>query len=173
LAVSLTLVSEFPLSYYSGMLPGAVSKLYKNEDIMVWLEPVTNWCNGQWIQKKVSKILASENKIITEDGTVIDYDVLAINVGSKTKDTLSAKGVWEHGLTTRPINDLLPKIEKKENELKAKNIVPKVVICGAGASGTELSMAFKARWSKFFGKDIEVILVGPYDTPLQGTFKTT
>ena len=77
--------------------------------------------------------------------------MLAINVGSKTKDTLNCKGVWEHGLTTRPINDLLPKIEKKEQELKEKGIVPTVVICGAGAAGTELSLAFKARWSKFFG----------------------
>jgi NADH dehydrogenase FAD-containing subunit len=45
----------------------------------------------------------------------------------------------------------LPKIEKKENDLKALGIVPRVVICGAGAAGVELSFAFKARWSKFFG----------------------
>lgn len=75
---------------------------------------------------------------------------MALNIGSKTKDTNQVKGVWEHSLTTRPINDLLPKIEKKEQELKKKGIVPTVVICGSGAAGTELSFAFKARWSKFF-----------------------
>ena len=49
LNVDLTLVSESELSYYSGMLPGAVSQLYKNEDIMVWLEPLAKWCNANWI----------------------------------------------------------------------------------------------------------------------------
>ena len=64
-------------------------------------------------------------------------------MGSKTRDTGNVKGVWEHALTTRPINDLLPKIEKKEQELKAKGITPVVAVCGSGAAGTELSFAFK------------------------------
>lgn len=117
LPVSLTLVSEHALSYYSGMLPGTISKLYKNEDIMVWLEPVAKWCKAEWIQKRVEKISGNENKIYFEGGGSIDYDVLSINVGSKTKDTDTAKGAWEHGLTTRPINDLLPKIEVWEKRL--------------------------------------------------------
>jgi pyruvate/2-oxoglutarate dehydrogenase complex dihydrolipoamide dehydrogenase (E3) component len=45
----------------------------------------------------------------------------------------------------------LPKIVDKENDLKEKGIIPEVVIVGAGAAGTELSFAFKARWSQFFG----------------------
>jgi NADH dehydrogenase FAD-containing subunit len=49
-----------------------------------------------------------------ENGETIDYDVLAVNVGSKTKDTGNVKGVWDHALTTRPINDLIPKVSKKE-----------------------------------------------------------
>lgn len=66
----------------------------------------------------MEKIEGNQNKIHFEGGGSIDYDVLALNIGSKTKDTNQAKGVWEHSLTTRPINDLLPKIEKKEQELK-------------------------------------------------------
>ena len=49
LNVDLTLVSDTEKSYYSGMLPGAVSKLYKNEDIMISLEPLAKWCNANWI----------------------------------------------------------------------------------------------------------------------------
>jgi len=64
-------------------------------------------------------------------------------VGSKTKDTGNIKGVWEHSLTTRPISELLPKIIKKESELKAKGIIPVVAVCGAGAAGSELCMTFK------------------------------
>ena len=54
--IDLTLVSETPVSYYSGMLPGAVAGLYKNEDIMVQLEPLVAWSNASWIQKRVVKI---------------------------------------------------------------------------------------------------------------------
>ena len=97
---------------------------------------------------------------------MVEYDFLAVNVGSKTKDTGSMKGVWDHALTTRPINELLPKIVKKENELKEKGVVPVVVVCGGGASGTELSFGFKARWSKFFGQEIKTILVGTDEMPV-------
>ena len=69
--------------------------------------------------------------------------MLSINIGSKTKDTGNIKGVWEHSLTTRPINDLLPKVINKENQLLEAGITPVVAICGAGAAGTELSYAFK------------------------------
>lgn len=62
--------------------------------------------------------MGDKNQIKLENGDLIDYDVLALNVGSKTKDTGNVKGVWEHGLTTRPINDLIPKVQKREKELK-------------------------------------------------------
>jgi NADH dehydrogenase FAD-containing subunit len=44
--------------------------------------------------------------------------------------------------------------------------VPKVVIIGAGAAGTELSLAFKVRWSKFFEADIDLTLIGSHEAPL-------
>ena len=78
------------------------------------------------------------------------------------------KGVWEHSLTTRPINDLLPKIEKKEQELQKAGQLPTVVVCGSGAAGTELAFAFKARWSKLFGKEIKVTLIGTSERPVPG-----
>jgi len=75
-------------------------------------------------------------------------------------------GVWDHALTTRPINDLLPKIKHKEKELKAKGIIPKVVVVGGGAAGTELSLAFKARWTKYFGEEVAVTILCSQDGPL-------
>jgi selenide, water dikinase len=45
----LTLVSEAPMSYYSGMLPGASSRLYRDEQIMIMMEPLAKWCNADFI----------------------------------------------------------------------------------------------------------------------------
>ena len=47
--VELTLVTESPLSYYSGMLPGTVSKLYEEDDIKIHLEPLAKWCKANYI----------------------------------------------------------------------------------------------------------------------------
>lgn len=98
-----------------------------------------------------------------ENGDRLSYDVLALNVGSKTKDVLEVKGVWDHAMTTRPINDLLPKVTAKEKLMQQQGVTPEVVVCGAGAAGTELSFAFKARWSKLFNTDISVKLIASRD----------
>lgn len=165
--IKLTIVSERDISYYSGMLPGTVSKLYKDDDLVVHLEPLAAWCQAEFIHKRVEKIQGSENKIHLEGGDVVDYDVLVLNVGSKTKDTLNVKGVWEHALTTRPINDMIEKVIEREQEFIDKNIIPDVVLCGAGAAGTELSFAFKRRWSQVFQTDIKVKLLAAQDEPVQ------
>ena len=59
-------------------------------------------------------MIASENKLQLASGAEVPYDVLVLNVGSRTRDANAVKGIWEHGLTTRPINDLIGKIQRKE-----------------------------------------------------------
>lgn len=49
-----------------------------------------------------------------EDGTSVSYDALGINMGSRTRGANEVKGVWDYSLTTRPINELLGKIERRE-----------------------------------------------------------
>ena len=140
------------------------------------LAPVAHWCNADYIEKRVMKIVASENKIVLNDDSVVEYDILALNLGSKTKGTTGkalVEGVWEHSLTTRPINDLLPKIIDKENKLLEDKIIPDVVIVGGGAAGTELAFAFKARWTKVFGQDIKVQLLTHGDHVLSGSNEST
>lgn len=81
--------------------------------------------------------------VILEDGAQVHYDVLVLNVGSKTRGAREVKGVDEYSLTTRPINDLLNKIATKEQHLVTEDITPTIVVCGAGSAGTELSFGFK------------------------------
>ena len=53
----------------------------------------------------------------------------------------------EYALTTRPIDELIPKIIKTENSLVERGIIPNVLVVGGGAAGVELSLGFKKRWS--------------------------
>jgi NADH dehydrogenase FAD-containing subunit len=74
------------------------------------MEPLAKWCKADFIQATVKAIHANDNKILLEDGTTVEYDVLALNVGSRTRGANEIKGVWDFSLTTRPINLLLSKI---------------------------------------------------------------
>lgn len=64
----MTLVTESAVSFYSGMLPGTVSKLYTDEDLKVHLKPLAEWCNADYIEQRVVKISGDENKIYFENG---------------------------------------------------------------------------------------------------------
>lgn len=155
----LTMVCEGDRSFYSGMLPGSSANIYKPKEIQVELKPLAKWWNAEFIEQRVEKIIGDENRIELDNGESVEYDVLAINVGSKTKSTFDTPGVLEHSLTTRPINDLLGKIENKEKELLDNNITPKLLVWGAGCAGVELSFGFKNRWKEVFGKDIDTTIL--------------
>eukprot|EP00347_Sterkiella_histriomuscorum_P018476 403345372 len=160
-SAKLTVVTEAPNAYYSGMLPGAVSGLYTDDQIQIQIKPLAQWCNADYIEERVHNIKASENKINFESGGNMDYDLLAINVGSRTRGANETPGVKEYSLSTRPINDLLSKIQKREKELIESKTIPEVVVCGSGAAGVEMAFGFKKRWSKLFNKEIKVAIVCP------------
>ena len=64
--------------------------------------------------KRVTRVEGNKNLVHLEDGTTVEYDVLALDVGSRTRGTYTMPGVQDKSLTTRPINELLPKIEQIE-----------------------------------------------------------
>ena len=107
------------------------------------------------------------------DGSHIEYDVLVVNVGSRTKSTDSVKGIWEHSLSTRPINFLLSNIVAKEEWLVKNFIIPELVVCGSGAAGVELAFGYKERWSKLFGCDVKVTIVSSSESILKGSHPET
>jgi|LauGreDrversion4_2_1035121.scaffolds.fasta_scaffold506937_1 NADH dehydrogenase FAD-containing subunit len=126
---------------------------------MVHLEPLADWCSADYLEKRVTKIDAVKNTIHFEDGGELAYDVLGVNIGSRTRGVNDIPGVFSNSLTTRPINDLLGKIEAKEKFLLEQGITPTIAVCGSGAAGIELSFAFKNRWSRTFKKNVKTYLL--------------
>ena len=68
------------------------------------MAPLAKWCKAEYVEKRLKKVHANENRLEFEDGTFLEYDVLALNVGSKTRGADEVNGVYEFSLTTRPIN---------------------------------------------------------------------
>ena len=48
-----TLISDYPFAYYSGMLPGCVANLYTVDEISMDLVALCGWCKINWIQGKM------------------------------------------------------------------------------------------------------------------------
>ena len=165
-SIDITLISDSPISHYSGMLPSILSSLYSEEDYIIHLDVLARWGNCEYIQSSVIKIIGAENMILLENGQQIYYDVLCINIGSRWNQKNQIPGVLEYSLITRPIRNLLTRIIDKENEFRKNEVVTEVIICGGGAAGTELSFSFKARWSQLFNKDITVRLLCSRDGPI-------
>ena len=92
-------------------------ELYKDDDIQIQLKPLAEWCRAEYVEERVHAIKANDKTIHFESGGSTNYDLLAVNVGSRTRGTNITPGVKEHSLQTRPINDLLGKIELREAEL--------------------------------------------------------
>ncbi len=56
-AVNLTLVTDAPTAFFSGMVPGAISNFYTNDDITIYLEPLAKWSHAKYIEQKVTRII--------------------------------------------------------------------------------------------------------------------
>ena len=132
------------------MLPGCIAKLYNDPDLIVHFQPIAFWAGASYTQSAVKKIEANKNTVHLEDGSSLVYDILSINIGSKSKER-DVPGVNEYALKTRPINKLLPQITVKEIEMKEKGIIPDLAVCGEGIDGVEMVFGFKARWEAYFG----------------------
>jgi NADH dehydrogenase FAD-containing subunit len=85
-----------------------------------------------------------------------------VNIGSRTKGTNTIPGVKEYTILTRPISELLNKIEIEETNLKQiKNINTgeyiRISIVGGGAAAVELATNIYCRWSKYWNVKVVII----------------
>ncbi|GMH55168.1 hypothetical protein TrLO_g5823 [Triparma laevis f. longispina] len=151
---SVTLIDPSPTPSYSGMVPGCVSNLYTQDQTKVQLEALARWAGVKYIKSSVVSISSDSNSFTLADSTICKFDVASLDIGSTTRGVKGATkipGVAEFAIPTRPINELVSKIEAAETHMKTTNTFPEnIVIVGAGPAGIELAFAMRARWSKAF-----------------------
>ncbi|KAL7506845.1 hypothetical protein ACHAXN_004070 [Cyclotella atomus] len=167
--VHVTLIDIQSNASYSGMVPGCVANLYTFDQVQIDLEALAQWAGTEFICGKVvgmtlplaDELSSSSQKLIQvevtnchkEAVTTIDipFDVVSIDIGSTTRDFETVPGASAHCISTRPISDLIRKIELEEIKLKEKLSKNRaldhieVVVVGGGAAGIELSLAMRAR----------------------------
>eukprot|EP00804_Cyclotella_cryptica_P004811 CCRYP_004899-RB/>CCRYP_004899-RB protein AED:0.18 eAED:0.18 QI:151/0.8/0.83/1/0.8/0.83/6/2248/608 len=172
--IHVTLIDLQSSASYSGMVPGCVAKLYTLDQVQIDLHSLASWAGTEFIQGKVvgmtlpapheetsnkQKLVHVEIKDANSDNCDVvttkdvPFDVVSIDIGSTTRDFTTVPGASQYCISTRPISDLVRRIEIEEDRLIERlstdglsNCETKVVVVGGGAAGIELSLAMRARW---------------------------
>eukprot|EP01083_Nonionella_stella_P054623 144186_1 len=147
--IQLTLVSDFELAFYSGMVPGCVAGLYEPSQLSLPLPDLCEWTGWNFVKGTVSRIDAESRQLEFADAREpVKYDVLCVDVGSRTLG-IDLPGVRDHALATRPLSSLVERLRVFEERLKGNKSV-RLVVVGGGAAGVEMSMCMQARMADKF-----------------------
>jgi selenide,water dikinase len=145
------------------MIPGVICKQYTLSDVMLDNAKLCKFANTSLRLGRAESIDWTTSEITCIDTTIestffkskiipdltefkkftIPFDYLVIDVGSISKSVDDIKGVKEYTITTRPIAQMIYKLDNFEaNSTKTKI---DVVIVGAGAAGVELCFTVRQR----------------------------
>lgn len=80
--VALTVVSPHALAPYSGMVPGWLGGTYRFDEIVIDFVPLCAAAGARWIDAELESLEDGQQTLRLNDGQVLPYDVLSLNVGS-------------------------------------------------------------------------------------------
>lgn len=141
--IALTLVTPSPRLLYTGMVPGHIAGHYGLDDIAIDLESLARRAGAELKLTRASLVSPVDREVACEDGTVVSYDALSLDVGASPAIG-EARGVARHAVIVRPLeravqgwDEVLARATRGE--------VRSVTVVGAGAGGIELALAMAWR----------------------------
>ncbi|ETO07740.1 selenide, water dikinase [Reticulomyxa filosa] len=174
--IELILVSDYESAFYSGLCPAGVAEMCEEKDFSIEFCICNSYCvqgvylralikialficillncskalGWEFIQCQVTKIEASKQKITGQTSDkkqlTIKYDLLCVDIGSRNVGH-ALPGVQEYSVGTRPLKQLLQKIDSKLSQcledINKQSII--IVTVGGGVAGCELTMCMLAR----------------------------
>jgi selenide,water dikinase len=180
---TITVVDANSESVYCGSIPENIVGTNRNKTSTTaaaeWKIDLQELCtahnrhnnNIRFVQGKVtdidftSKVVQLETSTSTTATTNIPYDMISIDIGSKSKSIREIPGAYENVIPTRPMKLLMEKLQEIEKNFgndgvaETKNKVPAatddqptqprplhVAVVGGGASGIELALSIVGRW---------------------------
>lgn len=129
--LSITLVSAEPWLVYSGALPQYIAGFYQWQQTSVNLEKLCTRYGTGFINARVISVSPDDKSIELSTGEMLTYDILVINVGSRTPAISHLPNVYP----VKPMSKLLSLRDKLE-----EGTTRKLLIAGGGAAGTEFAL---------------------------------
>ncbi|MDB9465662.1 FAD-dependent oxidoreductase [Dolichospermum circinale] len=144
LGVNLILITPDKYTPYSGMLPGYIAGFYKYTEWLIDLQKLCRFAGAKLYLKKVIGLDLKNNQVLCDQGSVIDFDLLSIDIGS-TPEKLSVSGAVEYAIAAKPVAQFLEHWHKlRENVVINSQKTLNIAIVGGGAGGVELALSMQA-----------------------------
>ncbi|MEJ2085444.1 MAG: FAD-dependent oxidoreductase [Acidobacteriota bacterium] len=139
-------VVDKPIAIYSGMVPGYVAGQYRADELEIDVPALCRHAGVDVIVETVEKIDAHRQLIHVAGHEPLSYDFASLNIGS-TVAGLDTPGIRAHAIPTRPISDLVSRVDSLVSQAAARPGQDpfRVIVVGGGAGGIELAFTFRER----------------------------
>ena len=150
--VEVTLVSDRPELWYSGMTPEWLGGVYRQGDVTVPLAPICDAAGVRFVQARAVGLDRGARTVHLADGASEPYDLVAFGVGAvnpghdEADGAVRAKPLWR----IERLGEFLDEPADARRQL---------VVVGGGAAGTECALNVTARC----GRRLAVVVVEPGD----------
>lgn len=151
------LVSPNRHQYYSGMLPSWMAGHYQLDECRIDLQPLfaklqraVGDGRAQWRMQKVVAMDADAQSVQLDDGSVLGYDALSLDVGSGVHmpEIDECSGVSQSALgilPAKPLEVFFQEWQRWCAVVRDGQTPQRIAVLGGGAAGVELAMAAKYR----------------------------
>ena len=142
--VALTVVSPSTMAPYSGMVPGWLAGTYSYADICIDFATLARAADARWVDGEVVDINAEQRSLRLNNGSMLNFDVLSLNVGSTL---MPPQSLAAQVLSLRPLGRLQQAWEELIAQQRDASHAPihQVTAVGGGAAGFESLLAVLAR----------------------------
>src|SRR3984893_17975768 len=161
----LTLVVDWPIAVYSGMVPGFVAGQYTRDDLEIDVRPLALRGGGPCVVAAATGVDVGAPRVLLDGRPPIAYDTVSFDVGS-TIAGLEIPGAREHAIPTRPIGEFVRRVDPILIAARERSTF-RMIVVGAGAGGVEVAFALTARLRDEPGRRVDVLLLeaGPRVLP--------
>jgi selenide,water dikinase len=168
----LTLITRDDQTPYSGMIPGYLAGRYARDVCHIDLGRLCRFAGARFYHEAATAIDLEAQLVQCADRPAVAYDLLSIDVGSAPGKGAIESGP-EHAIPIKPIDGFLDRWQRVEADL-TENAPERfrLLIIGAGAGGTELSLALRYRLNSLLARNsrttpkLDVTIVTDRPTPL-------
>jgi len=140
---TVTLLSEHPTLYYSGMVPEYLGGVYSSDEIQVDLQA---WCErtgATWHPGRAVSLDPDAQTVGTADGRETSYDLAVFDVGARTAGISEA----DPGVAVKPLHHIESVEQVLQTAARERASSHRMTIVGGGAAGVEMALNISARIS--------------------------
>ena len=149
--VRITVVAREVLTPYSGMLPGFIAGHYALDECHIDLRPLCRLAGATLIHDSAVALDLAAKRVTCADHPPVGYDVLSIDTGSAPR-TDQVPGAAEHTIPVKPIGRFVAHWNRLGGRLLAAEGEMRIAVVGAGAAGTELTLAIQHRMRRMLAE---------------------